>query len=178
MIAVSFISFQSTLPARGATAAAVAEGKDKPFQSTLPARGATHEPRLLFPFFDISIHAPRTGSDAKIAMYCRDITGISIHAPRTGSDFARPLITPLRYHFNPRSPHGERQARDSGAIEQDAFQSTLPARGATRLLEFLHPRNNISIHAPRTGSDKIRQEMQQFQQISIHAPRTGSDQNV
>ena len=36
---------------------------------------------------DISIHAPRTGSDD----VCRDglaLVGISIHAPRTGSDTA------------------------------------------------------------------------------------------
>ena len=64
-------------------------------------------------------------------MYCRDITGISIHAPRTGSDFARPLITPLRYHFNPRSPHGERRGCFVGMSFTTQFQSTLPARGAT-----------------------------------------------
>ena len=56
----------------------------------------------------ISIHAPRTGSDCprSAAPAARPI---SIHAPRTGSDtkfwYAAPLLS--------------------------AFQSTLPARGAT-----------------------------------------------
>ena len=33
----------------------------------------------------------------------------------------------------------------------------------------------ISIHAPRTGSDAEHQDRQHPHQISIHAPRTGSD---
>ena len=33
----------------------------------------------------------------------------------------------------------------------------------------------ISIHAPRTGSDKANGHSQFKQSISIHAPRTGSD---
>ena len=35
--------------------------------------------------------------------------GISIHAPRTGSDSFSPTAWELICHFNPRSPHGERQ---------------------------------------------------------------------
>ena len=33
------------------------------FQSTLPVRGATYEPGDTLPASDISIHAPRAGSD-------------------------------------------------------------------------------------------------------------------
>ena len=33
----------------------------------------------------------------------------------------------------------------------------------------------ISIHAPRTGSDKIKKGARNGAGISIHAPRTGSD---
>ena len=33
---------------------------------------------------------------------------ISIHAPRTGSDAHTTSISGLNGHFNPRSPHGER----------------------------------------------------------------------
>ena len=101
------------------------------------------------------------------------------------------------------------------------FQSTLPARGATRWrclprlekidfnprsphgerpdeIEVHEPPKVISIHAPRTGSDKVRdflckksrnfnprsphgERQLLFEQcgccrdISIHAPRTGSD---
>ena len=36
----------------------------------------------------ISIHAPRTGSDASTVIFLRQKMAISIHAPRTGSDHA------------------------------------------------------------------------------------------
>ena len=80
----------------------------------------------------------------------------------------------------------------------EAFQSTLPARGATTQAVMQASFLLISIHAPRTGSDPctaiiatfsasfqstlpargatilVRQLPQLFP-ISIHAPRTGSD---
>ena len=102
------------------------------FQSTLPARGATVPHRVQEILDAISIHAPRTGSDAFPCLSARAYS-----------------------NFNPRSPHGERRAgcRYSRNYYK-AFQSTLPARGATvhRVLVLLA--ENISIHAPRTGSDK------------------------
>ena len=124
--------FQSTLPARGATAlpgrvsptsahfnprsphgerlslSQVADKSRSSFQSTLPARGATSAVAAGIFTQEISIHAPRTGSD--------------LGARRHGR---RP------HNFNPRSPHGERQIRDVNANTFQPFQSTLPARGAT-----------------------------------------------
>ncbi len=236
-------AFQSTLPARGATASTVvpsararhfnprsphgerrfdrrAKRTGKAFQSTLPARGATFS-RLLQNLRDsISIHAPRTGSDVsaivadplKIHFNPRSPHGerlngrgrqempqlfqstlpargatrncpvklgricISIHAPRTGSDILCGDCVDAHLDFNPRSPHGERLDRLIGR-EKDApgFQSTLPARGATYSLSELMMRHNISIHAPRTGSDGVRAVCGSVYRISIHAPRTGSD---
>ena len=100
------------------------------FQSTLPARGATtgrtagHSPEK------ISIHAPRTGSDPDVRGN-RTTVPISIHAPRTGSDsFSCPSARAYS-NFNPRSPHGERQSTRPRCTAHRAFQSTLPARGAT-----------------------------------------------
>ena len=81
-----------------------------PFQSTLPARGATITPNSVSNKINISIHAPRTGSDAitlhtsygvkfQSTLPARGATAgyvhigntltISIHAPRTGSDSAK-----------------------------------------------------------------------------------------
>ena len=59
-------------------------------------------------------------------------------------------------HFNPRSPHGERQ--------------------------LVHQNNDalfgISIHAPRMGSDPVQIFLVEIRKrISIHAPRMGSDQS-
>ena len=101
--------FQSTLPARGATAFARVSCKDSAqFQSTLPARGATKPRVKALRFVRISIHAPRTGSDV-LSAAAKHRHEISIHAPRTGSD--------------------GRTRRRKG--ETRRFQSTLPARGAT-----------------------------------------------
>ena len=57
-------------------------------------------------------------------------------------------------HFNPRSPCGERHFNDVYSVLLD----------------------DISIHAPRVGSDfNTRAEDGNLYIISIHAPRVGSD---
>ena len=125
--------FQSTLPARGATVrAAEFGGRAEPFQSTLPARGATR-----------GRGAARVAGD------------ISIHAPRTGSDRAERSPVIFSSNFNPRSPHGERREQAFPRIASVVFQSTLPARGATRICNQHGCWLIISIHAPRTGSDLL-----------------------
>ena len=101
------------------------------FQSTLPARGATAV-------------CPRLRTDS----------AISIHAPRTGSDCRRCRCAAFRAYFNPRSPHGERRRAEHH-------------EGAGRL--HFNPR---SPHGERRGDDC---DAQSQKDISIHAPRTGSD---
>ena len=81
-------------------------------------------------FSDISIHAPREGSDTQI--FRRDKSAnISIHAPREGSDVS--IVTP-------------------DALVP-VFQSTLPEKGATEKDIPMKDGISISIHAPREGSD-------------------------
>ena len=169
------------------------------FQSTLPARGATQVHRLHAHDVLISIHAPRTGSDVRLVGVHRQPEAISIHAPRTGSDETLLGVKSEKGDFNPRSPHGERQQGFKfRGIDDVIFQSTLPARGATgttstkhtaRIFQSTLPargateaqrpccaRADISIHAPRTGSDSLDAHNQRAMTfISIHAPRTGSD---
>ena len=56
------------------------------FQSTLPAWGATSMAfKYINPGYPISIHAPRMGSDVRAPAYSTSLP-ISIHAPRMGSD--------------------------------------------------------------------------------------------
>jgi len=82
---------------------------------------------------------------------------------------------PLR--FNPRSPHGERQAsRCRKTSGQYRFQSTLPAWGATV------SNNNIRIYNicfnPRSPhGERLAQHVERGLDsgVSIHAPRMGSD---
>ena len=106
--------FQPTLPARGATCAELyREYRHLAFQPTLPARGATWQ-KLASPLSRlISTHAPRTGSDA----------GANAGSLGTGD-------------FNPRSPHGERPAPVPAPAPAPVFQPTLPARGATGVIQL------------------------------------------
>ena len=212
--------FQSTLPVRGATA-----GWATPCSST---KISIHAPRAgsdlrLSPLqraeYMISIHAPRAGSDAIKRRYI-NITAISIHAPRAGSDEGLwagigdkiisihapragsdpswPPSSHSCWHFNPRSPCGERLIILVMLDLHPAFQSTLPVRGATRwpaspgywpefqstlpvrgaTFSTWHPSHcpSISIHAPRAGSDGHTVGLAGLRVlISIHAPRAGSD---
>ena len=144
----------------------------------------------------ISIHAPRTGSDDADSLNPGDVefqstlpargatqagesaeeqSGISIHAPRTGSDQNGSQHIEQATYFNPRSPHGERRRFRYYPMRRQRFQSTLPARGATLYEQGQLSKVDISIHAPRTGSDVIQIVGIAEIAISIHAPRTGSD---
>ena len=81
-------------------------------------------------------------------------TYISIHAPREGGDLMRKAISCVSY----------------------IFQSTPPARGATRDGRTSRPNRGISIHAPREGGDGAADvPLVHRIPISIHAPREGGD---
>ena len=126
----------------------------------------------------ISIHAPLTGSDLRQLLLLNllhyfnprspygerlpglslflEVIMISIHAPLTGSD-GRCLPESGRLgHFNPRSPYGERRPNRPPPCAARRFQSTLPLRGATAGSALTTVINEISIHAPLTGSDSSR----------------------
>ena len=145
------------------------------FQSTLPARGATKEKNQFAATYSISIHAPRTGSDVaqQFSIYFKNhFNPRSPHGERPAAaiqmkrrnlyfnprsphgERLRPSVRRIpACHFNPRSPHGERLKPYSANAKRIQFQSTLPARGATPLSWQSSFDINISIHAPRTGSD-------------------------
>ena len=64
------------------------------------------------------------------------------------------MTTPkININFNPRSPRGERQPGWCYNGSEAEFQSTLPARGATLAEKQPEQEKDISIHAPREGSD-------------------------
>ena len=59
-------------------------------------------------------------------------------------------------NFNPRSPCGERPAARIRATKLQAFQPTLPMRGATSVSFVCGDVVEISTHAPHAGSDWIK----------------------
>ena len=123
----------------------------------------------------ISIHAPRTGSDARAAEYPAAPSSFQSTLPARGATACGKRRNARMDYFNPRSPHGERPPSSADICPACAFQSTLPARGATCGSTVTVEAVLISIHAPRTGSDCHRPAYEICGAISIHAPRTGSD---
>ena len=81
-------TFQSTLPARGATETLPRAEFITGFQSTLPARGATLK-----------------------LLYLMNLSLFQSTLPARGATLPGMLWRCPVYHFNPRSPHGERQRK-------------------------------------------------------------------
>ena len=63
------------------------------------------------------------------------------------------LVNSIPTYFNPRPPRGGRRPPGQGHNPDHRFQSTPPARGATRADQQGHAAHPISIHAPREGGD-------------------------
>ena len=126
---------------------------------------------------NISIHAPRGGSDQSALEILEVKPDISIHAPRGGSDGFSAVALGQRIEISIHAPRG---GSDLGGIGDKlvavVFQSTLPVGGATNRDEEDVSALAISIHAPRGGSDCDEGNgIHHCKRISIHAPRGGSD---
>ena len=102
---------------------------------------------------------------------------ISIHAPREGSDSSYSPCRCACCHFYPRSPRGERPSQKDMWHRKGVFLSTLPARGAT-YDAYLHARQGKRFLStlPARGATQCGQGSSHSScVISIHAPREGSD---
>ena len=169
------------------------------FQSTLPGWGATgtivsHD-QGYYHFNPRSPDGERREADGDWPSGRQ----ISIHAPRMGSD-RRPSRSSARFqaYFNPRSPDGERQPRNLTRRHRCYFNPRSPDGERHSRPRACPPCSTISIHAPRMGSDLCRPRPPRVRQnfnprspdgerlvdvvmpavhgeISIHAPRMGSD---
>ncbi len=143
------VTFQPTLPARGATARRLFGFAAAAISTHAPRTGSDRDfGNCYCLLYAISTHAPRTGSDARgfrvsgggdrfqPTLPARGATGlgdslkstskISTHAPRTGSDRGRRGIPPRPRHFNPRSPHGERPAPQTARRDRRDFNPRSP----------------------------------------------------
>ena len=176
--------------------------------------GTRHDPR------DFNPRPPRGGRPLNFLVYAANDMLISIHAPREGGDICTPqILSLLRISIHaPReggdvetyskcslwiiSIHAPREGGDKPTsawlFNTIQFQSTPPARGATRPALQGGAGDGISIHAPREGGDSGRSRSPapqgnfnprpprggrllqtnfygQSVYISIHAPREGGD---
>ena len=195
------VKFQSTLPARGATLFLHCRTSLFPFQSTLPARGATVRAMKKYrekeDFNPRSPHGERPWQDwqnepdkaFQSTLPARGATAISnaelpvivafqSTLPARGATRPRDILELFFTHFNPRSPHGERLARETQWTRAKHFNPRSPHGERLPKVILSTEYVDISIHAPRTGSDLRLHRYPGCSLISIHAPRTGSDVSI
>ena len=125
------------------------------FQSTLPVRGATYKicPRRSRGYY----FNPRSpcGERRGNAKYAGSDLDISIHAPRAGSDQKGLPEQLRRRNFNPRSPCGERRTNANNQVSAWSISIHAPRAGSDAYSTDGRYKVKISIHAPRAGSDGI-----------------------
>ena len=81
--------------------------------------------------------------------------------------------------FNPRSPDGERHPWSQPPTDFGNISIHAPRMGSDiHVIRRTHDLLLISIHAPRMGSDTNTYQPQNVLVISIHAPRMGSDGSI
>ena len=138
----------------GATNVLPVAGLVMGFQSTLPVGGATGRLPPPPPPEEISIHAPRGGSDLAVTGWKVSPGNFNPRSP-WGERQEKPEHQKGHLYFNPRSPWGERRAYRYKHHNASRFQSTLPVGGATIARDLCVVCLGISIHAPRGGSDYV-----------------------
>ena len=124
---------------------------------------------------DISIHAPRTGSDRFTSSARITVCRFQSTLPARGATVSSCALRQSASHFNPRSPHGERPSAPIRTARPARFQSTLPARGATTANWRSSMKSTFQSTLPARGATIRRVIADAADVISIHAPRTGSD---
>ena len=124
----------------------------------------------------ISIHAPRMGSDLRYRCGMLKRFLFQSTLPGWGATSMVGFLSVRRWHFNPRSPDGERHITTATAAANNAFQSTLPGWGATPpTLRGDYGRYHFNPRSPDGERPSLSNHCSCVSRISIHAPRMGSD---
>ena len=129
-------------------------GQLSAFQSTLPAWGATIiAVTKLIATINFNPRSPRGERPRTSGLHHQP--QISIHAPRVGSDLPWMLCESAAMRFQSTLPAwGATTFGPNAPNTPPRFQSTLPAWGATSPDAWGYVDKIISIHAPRVGSDE------------------------
>ena len=150
------IQFQSTLPARGATRWTVKNTRLEKFQSTLPARGATSASR--YPSRERSFQST---------------------LPARGATRALRLRMQPNGHFNPRSPHGERQRKVTIlsiriiGFAQKVYHKTVLLRislAENAVILPKRPRNPVRTSLQKAGGLRFARAIRAARPYSISSP--------
>ena len=104
----------------------------------------------------ISIHAPREGSDLYLLSGVSPILHFNPRSPRGERPAKYRYKVALHGDFNPRSPRGERPNTRRGGGQGEHFNPRSPRGERRRRHGHINDHAQISIHAPREGSDAGR----------------------
>ena len=116
------------------------------------------------------------GSDELVRVEVNeDMSKFQSTLPVWGATRCASNVSSLSY-FNPRSPCGERQHRVDMLVKAMQFQSTLPVRGATISLRILFNLSLFQSTLPVRGATFSFSILLGYTDVSIHAPRAGSDE--
>ena len=169
------------------------------FQSTLPGWGAT--PMISTRVLPRTNFNPRSPDGERRSDHCRCHyrPEISIHAPRMGSDYAPLICFNVCSIFQSTLPGWGATKRSDDMTQKILFQSTLPGWGATfskstrrkTMTKFQSTLPGWGATADTTalmalatlfqstlpgwGATRVRRSRHRENLISIHAPRMGSD---
>ena len=170
------VPFQSTHPARGATRGWVwCSPRRRNFNPRTPRGVRRPEPQRLKPMSDFNPRTPRGVRPPTKGIMLGGFF-ISIHAPREGCDSRCPQPELPKTQFQSTHPARGATRISTHCCVTCTFQSTHPARGATSSPSSVDRWNEISIHAPREGCDGRCWTMAWSSTvIPIHAPREGCD---
>ena len=125
------MQFQSTLPARGATAAG----------------GASHEY-----YHDFNPRSPRGERLMPVIMWALSLANFNPRSPR-GERLGVGKYRDVLADFNPRSPRGERLWQKNCILFWSRISIHAPREGSDFCARASRADSLISIHAPREGSD-------------------------
>ena len=115
MVVICSGVFQSTLPVWGATRSSKARAALK--EDFNPRSPCGERPTATTAVVTLGDFNPRSPCGERLEQYEHaNAVQISIHAPRVGSDGSAGSWVASRFHFNPRSPCGERQALKSSGL--------------------------------------------------------------
>ena len=146
------------------------------FQSTPPARGATATVRRLVQIIRISIHAPREGGDVVRIAVLTTNTYFNPRPPRGGRRRICTLLS-CRLHFNPRPPRGGRLDYWIAWYTLPRISIHAPREGGDSLPSGTRKRSSYFNPRPPRGGRLAVMDCRETatSRISIHAPREGGD---
>ncbi len=158
---LTLMLFQSTLPVRGATTfVSISLSSSSDFNPRSPCGERRSTTSSLLPrHLQFQSTLPVRGATVPLHLALALSGNFNPRSP-CGERQIWSLCPLWQFHFNPRSPCGERHRTSLIRQSKNRFQSTLPVRGATGsdsdiMLHLIE----ISIHAPRAGSDMNFEKM-------------------